>query len=147
MTPWRQARRNSASAISEDPQYSRRHAGGPLPPSLQVYTSFGAAVSANARDAAAAQSMIRVLTSQAAAAVITAKGMQPAAAPDRLPPIPVSQMTDAQKKAAEEFKVIRNGAEVSGPFFPLLRSPELMVRASARAILRYRSSCHVSASL
>ena len=114
---------------------------GPLPAALQVYTSFGAAVSANARDAAAAATIIRVLTSQAAAAVITAKGMQPAAAPDRLPPIPVSLMTDAQKKAAEEFKVIRNGAEVSGPFFPLLRSPELMVRASAMGeYLRYRSS-------
>lgn len=49
-------------------------------------------------------------------------------------------MSDAQRQAAEEFKVIRKGAEVSGPFFPLLRSPELMVRTSALGeYLRYRS--------
>ena len=40
-------------------------------------------------------------------------------------------MTDEQRKAADEFRVIRKGADVSGPFFPLLRSPELMVRTSA----------------
>lgn len=71
---------------------------------------------------------------------ITISGMQPSIAPDRLPPIPVSRMTDDQRKAAEEFRVIRKGAEVSGPFFPLLRSPELMVRTSALGeYLRYRS--------
>lgn len=67
-------------------------------------------------------------------------GAQPAPLPDRLPPIPVSRMTDAQRQAADEFKVIRKGAEVSGPFIPLLRSPELMVRTSALGeYLRYRS--------
>ena len=72
---------------------------------------------------------------------IKASGMQPSATSDRLPPIPPSQMTEAQRKAAEEFKVIRNGAEVSGPFFPLLRSPDLMVRTSALGeYLRYRST-------
>ena len=64
----------------------------------------------------------------------------PLAAPDRLPPIPASRMTEAQRQAADEFKVIRKGAEVSGPFIPLLRSPELMVRTSALGeYLRYRS--------
>jgi 4-carboxymuconolactone decarboxylase len=67
--------------------------------------------------------------------------MQPAAAPDRLPPIPAASMTDRQRKAAEEFTVFRNGADVSGPFFPLLRSPELMVRtATLGEYLRYRST-------
>jgi 4-carboxymuconolactone decarboxylase len=50
-------------------------------------------------------------------------------------------MTETQARAAAEFKVIRNGAELSGPFFPLLRSPELMVRTSALGeYLRYRSA-------
>lgn len=88
----------------------------------------------------AAGAFILTLASTAAPVTIKAGRMQPAA-PDRLPPIPVSQMTDAQRKAAEEFKVIRKGAEVSGPFFPLLRSPELMVRTSALGeYLRYRSA-------
>src|SRR5574341_2204069 len=88
----------------------------------------------------AAGAFIVMLASTAAPVTIKAARMQPAA-PDRLPPIPASQMTDAQRKAAEEFKVIRKGAEVSGPFFPLLRSPELMVRTSALGeYLRYRSA-------
>lgn len=75
-----------------------------------------------------------------APALEKATGMQPPVTPDRLPPIPQAQMTDAQRKAVDEFKVIRNGANVSGPFFPLLRSPELMVRTSALGeYLRYRS--------
>lgn len=76
-----------------------------------------------------------------AAGAITLALMQPSTPPDRLPPIPAAEMTDAQRKAAAEFKVIRKGAEVSGPFFPLLRSPELMVRTSALGeYLRYRSA-------
>lgn len=72
---------------------------------------------------------------------INASGMQPSLPADRLPPIPAPQMTDAQKRAVAEFKVIRNGADVSGPFFPLLRSPDLMVRTSALGeYLRYRSA-------
>ena len=64
----------------------------------------------------------------------------PQRAPDRLPPIPSSRMTEAQRQAVEEFKVIRKGADVTGPFIPLLRSPELMVRTSALGeYLRYRS--------
>lgn len=75
------------------------------------------------------------------ALAINASGMQPSLPADRLPPIPASQMTDAQKRAVAEFKVIRNGADVSGPFFPLLRSPDLMVRTSALGeYLRYRSA-------
>jgi 4-carboxymuconolactone decarboxylase len=53
-----------------------------------------------------------------------------ARAQDRLPPIPADRMTDEQKKAVAEFKAARN-AELTGPFNPLLRSPELLSRARA----------------
>jgi 4-carboxymuconolactone decarboxylase len=58
---------------------------------------------------------------------------------DRMPPIAADKLTDAQKKAIEEFKAARS-AEVSGPFIPLLRSPEVMSRARAMGdYLRFRS--------
>ena len=62
------------------------------------------------------------------------------AAQDRLPPIPAGEMTSAQKEAAAQFEVIR-GREVFGPFVPLLRSPELMLRAASMGdYLRYKSA-------
>ena len=62
-----------------------------------------------------------------------------AVAQDRLPPIPVEKMTPEQRKAAEEFRAARN-ADVSGPFMPLLRSPEVMNRARAMGdYLRFKS--------
>jgi len=58
---------------------------------------------------------------------------------ERMPPIPPERMTDAQKKAAEEFRAARN-ADVGGPFAPLLRSPEVMNRARAMGdYLRFKS--------
>ena len=61
------------------------------------------------------------------------------AAQDRLPPIPAEKMTPEQRKAAEEFRAARN-ADVSGPFMPLLRSPEVMNRARAMGdYLRFKS--------
>jgi 4-carboxymuconolactone decarboxylase len=63
----------------------------------------------------------------------------PAIAQDRLPPIPADKMTEAQKKATEEF-VAGRGTPVVGPFIPLLRSPEVMLRAKAMGdYLRFRS--------
>jgi 4-carboxymuconolactone decarboxylase len=60
-------------------------------------------------------------------------------AQDRMPPIPADKMTDAQRKAVAEFKDAR-GADISGPFVPLLRSPEVMNRARAMGdYLRFRS--------
>ena len=114
---------------------------GPLPAELQVYTLFGAAVAANSKEPAAASSLLQFLTSPVAVAVMTAKGMEPpVGAHDRLPPIPEAHMTDAQKKAVADFKALR-GVDVSGPFQPLLRSPELMTRTSAMGeYLRYRSA-------
>src|SRR5882724_8127411 len=59
---------------------------------------------------------------------------------DRMPPIPADTLTDAQKKAIEEFKAAR-AADISGPFVPLLRSPEVMSRARAMGdYLRFKSS-------
>jgi 4-carboxymuconolactone decarboxylase len=60
-------------------------------------------------------------------------------AQDRMPPIPAEKMTDAQRKAVEEFRAARGGG-VSGPFVPLLRSPEVMNRARAMGdYLRFKS--------
>jgi 4-carboxymuconolactone decarboxylase len=62
-----------------------------------------------------------------------------AALPDRMPEIPADKMTDEQKKAAAEFAAGR-GVAVFGPFVPLLRSPEVMLRAKAMGdYLRYKS--------
>ena len=64
----------------------------------------------------------------------------PANAQDRLPPIPAEKMTAAQRAAVVEFKAAR-GVDISGPFIPLLRSPEVMNRARAMGdYLRYKSS-------
>jgi len=61
------------------------------------------------------------------------------AAADRMPEIPPEKMTDAQKKAAEEFLAGR-GTPIFGPFIPFLRSPEVMLRAKAMGdYLRYKS--------
>ena len=53
----------------------------------------------------------------------------PIAAQDRMPPIPESRMTAEQKAAFEEFKRVRQRTEITGPFVPLLRSPEMLSRA------------------
>ena len=49
-------------------------------------------------------------------------------------------MTAAQRAAVADFKAARS-VDISGPFIPLLRSPELMNRARAMGdYLRYKSS-------
>ena len=50
-------------------------------------------------------------------------------AQDRMPAIPESEMTEAQREAVEEFKAARNTTRFGGPFVPLLRSPEILSRA------------------
>lgn len=58
---------------------------------------------------------------------------------DRLPPIPVEQQTPEQRKAAEAFRANR-GQDVFGPFVPLHRSPEVMLRAMSMGdYLRYQT--------
>ena len=72
------------------------------------------------------------------AALVGAGGA--AGAQDRMPPIPADKLTDAQKKAIEEFKAARS-VDISGPFVAMLRSPEVMNRARAMGdYLRFRSS-------
>jgi 4-carboxymuconolactone decarboxylase len=63
----------------------------------------------------------------------------PAMAQDRMPPIPAGKMTEAQKQAAAQFKANR-GQDVFGPFVPLSRSPEVMLRTMALGdYLRYKT--------
>jgi 4-carboxymuconolactone decarboxylase len=62
-----------------------------------------------------------------------------AVAQDRMPEIPVDKMTAAQKKAAAEYVAGRE-APVVGPFIPLLRSPEVFLRAKAMGdYLRFKT--------
>jgi 4-carboxymuconolactone decarboxylase len=75
-----------------------------------------------------------------AAVLVTSCVAAPARAQDRMPPIPADKLTDAQRKAIAEFTTARS-ADISGPFIPLLRSPEVMTRARAMGdYLRFRSS-------
>jgi 4-carboxymuconolactone decarboxylase len=73
-------------------------------------------------------------------AVFSAVVSVAASAQDRMPPIPEGSDTEAQKKAADDFLAARK-TPVFGPFVPLIRSPELMLRAQAMGeYLRYHSS-------
>ena len=59
---------------------------------------------------------------------------------DRLPEIPVENLSEAQVAAADAFRAER-GVPVFGPFVPLLRSPDLMLCASRMGLyLRYGSA-------
>ena len=84
--------------------------------------------------------MIRAALVRAAlAAWLIAGASMSGYAQDRMPPIPPEKLTDAQKKAVEEFRAARN-AGVSGPFAAMLRSPEVMNRARAMGdYLRFKS--------
>lgn len=60
-------------------------------------------------------------------------------APERMPPIPEEQMTEAQKAVAAELSAGRRG-NVRGPFHAFLRSPNLMDRVQKLgAYIRYDS--------
>ncbi len=60
-------------------------------------------------------------------------------AQDRMPEIPTSKLTEAQKKAVDEFTKTR-GNSPNGPFIPLLRSPEVMLQAKRMGdYLRFKS--------
>src|SRR3977135_2603422 len=64
----------------------------------------------------------------------------PLRAQDRMPPIAADKLTDAQKTAAETFAEGR-GYAIRGPFVPLIRSPEVMLRAKAIGDhLRFKST-------
>ena len=60
--------------------------------------------------------------------------------PDRLPPLTADTLSAAQAEAAAAFEKVR-GVPVFGPFWPLIRSPDLMLRAHEMGFyLRYNSS-------
>ena len=71
----------------------------------------------------------RILATAFSTAILVT-GSDVASAQDRMPRIPADQMTEEQKQAIAEFTKLRN-SPVTGSFATLLRSPELMVRASA----------------
>ena len=71
----------------------------------------------------------RILTTVLSAAIVVIVGGI-SHAQDRMPRIPAEQMTEEQKQAIADFTRLRN-SPVTGSFATLLRSPELMVRASA----------------
>jgi 4-carboxymuconolactone decarboxylase len=82
----------------------------------------------------------RALSSTVVVVVALAASAVAARAQDRMPPLATSALTDAQRKAVDEFKAARS-ADLSGPFVPLLRSPEVMSRARAMGdYLRFRSA-------
>jgi 4-carboxymuconolactone decarboxylase len=59
---------------------------------------------------------------------------------ERLGPIPDDRLTREQRDAIETYKRSRNEAGISGPWIPLLRSPEVLVRTQALGQhLRYKS--------
>jgi 4-carboxymuconolactone decarboxylase len=73
-------------------------------------------------------------------AAIFALGCAALRAQDRMPPIPAEKMTDLQRQAVADFKAARS-VDISGPFVPLLRSPEVMTRVRAMGdYLRFRSA-------
>ena len=62
------------------------------------------------------------------AAVFSVLGV-PAFAQNRMPEIPSDKLTDAQKKALEQFASKRGAPPIRGPFLALLRSPDVMTPA------------------
>jgi 4-carboxymuconolactone decarboxylase len=62
------------------------------------------------------------------AAVLSAL-VAPAFAQNRMPVIPPDKLTDAQKKALEQFASKRGAPPARGPFLALLRSPDVMTPA------------------
>jgi 4-carboxymuconolactone decarboxylase len=83
--------------------------------------------------------LTKTITTVAAALALTMGITGAPAAQDRMPPIPADKLTDAQRKAIDEFKAARK-VDISGPFVPLLRSPEVMNRARAMGdYLRFNS--------
>jgi len=82
----------------------------------------------------------RTMRTSLVAALFACFLVVPLAAQDRMPPIAADQLTDAQKKAADAFAQGR-GYAVRGPFVPLMRSPEVMLRAKAMGdYLRFKST-------
>jgi 4-carboxymuconolactone decarboxylase len=80
-------------------------------------------------DGAAEVDAMRIRTGLLAMVMVLAPGGR-AIAQDRMPEIPADKLTEAQKKAAEQFMKERQ-RPIFGPFVALERSPEVMLRAEA----------------
>ncbi|HEY6258286.1 MAG TPA: molybdate ABC transporter substrate-binding protein [Xanthobacteraceae bacterium] len=63
--------------ISEILPYAGAELVGPLPPEIQLYTVYPAAVATDTKESAAANALIKFLTAPAAIAVLKAKGLSP----------------------------------------------------------------------
>ena len=63
--------------ISEILPYAGAELVGPIPPEIQLYTVYPAAVAANTKEGDAARALIKFLTTPAAVAVLKAKGLSP----------------------------------------------------------------------
>jgi molybdate transport system substrate-binding protein len=63
--------------ISEILPYAGAELVGPLPPELQLYTVYPAALAADTKEAAAAKALIKFLTAPSTVAVLKAKGLSP----------------------------------------------------------------------
>jgi molybdate transport system substrate-binding protein len=63
--------------ISEILPFAGAELVGPLPPEIQVYTNFPAAISASAKAAEPASALIKYLSTPEAGAVLKAKGLEP----------------------------------------------------------------------
>ena len=85
----------------------------PLPPEVQVYTTFAAAASTKAASNDAVRRFIAFISGAQAAATIEQKGME-VIPPDRLPPIPQARLTPAQQEAVAAFKTARGAASRQG---------------------------------
>jgi 4-carboxymuconolactone decarboxylase len=72
--------------------------------------------------------------------IILCSMMGTAMSQTRMPEVPADQYTEAQQKAAQEFLATRK-TPVFGPFVPLIRSPELMLRAKEMGdYLRFKNA-------
>ena len=61
-------------------------------------------------------------------------------AQDRMPPIPLDEMTEEQRSVAAKFEAERGSAILRGPWVPLLRSPEVLgLMLDMRSHVRDRS--------
>ena len=64
----------------------------------------------------------------------------PATAQDRMPPIPAAAADPGSSSRPWPTSAPRRNAELTGPFIPMLRSPEVMTRARALGdYLRYKT--------
>src|ERR1700728_2093351 len=61
-------------------------------------------------------------------------------AQERMPPIAPEKMTDAQKKAAQDYKDLRNQTLGGGPWGVILRVPDLMVPSVQFRIHKQKNS-------